>query len=186
MELSLVLIIITLLLGTVLRGESLVEESRLHRLALDQAAIATAVRSYARLYHFIPGDDPKAHERWPEAENGNGDGRISDRSSEETQVWRHLRLAHLFIPKVVNQGIAQHILGGDYHLIHQPARLPDLALCMDQLLPEQAASYDSRHDDGDGREGNIRNPGPIQDDNDSPPRPWPPAEGGRVRMCVGL
>ncbi|MBF0605763.1 MAG: type II secretion system protein [Nitrospirae bacterium] len=183
LELSLVLIIITLLMGTVLRGENLMDEGRLHRLALDQAAVATAVQSYVRLYHFFPGDDPKARERWPGAINGDGDGRILLLSPEETQAWNHLILSHLFVPKSISNGYPQHILGGNFRLIHHAARLPGVTLCMEDLLSLQAMAFDNRHDDGDGREGRIRNPGPSLNTNDT--APWP-IEGERVTICVAL
>ncbi|HIJ85462.1 MAG: hypothetical protein HW380_3427 [Magnetococcales bacterium] len=182
-ELSVVLIIVALLLGTVLRAEKVVDESRIQRMALDQAAIASAVGGYVRLYHFFPGDDPQAKQRWPEAMDGNGDGSIQFATGEERQAWTHLRLARLLSPTSIPQGRSLQDLGTDVRLVQHAAGLPGMALCMANIPPLQAAGFDLRFDDGEGRHGRIRHLG--KDDADPLLQPWP-VEGAGVTVCTAL
>lgn len=193
LELSLVLVVVALLMGTVLRGERIVDEGRVHRMALDQAAVALAIRSYVQLYHFYPGDDPRASQRWPGAVDGNGDGLIQSPQdgrqpykNEERQVWIHLQLAHLPVPGTIDQSTTHPTRDGNVHLVHHAVGLPGLALCIDDVAPLQAASFDSRYDDGKGDDGRIRHPGFKPGDNGTiPSRPWP-TEGEGVTICTAL
>ncbi|MBF0401523.1 MAG: prepilin-type N-terminal cleavage/methylation domain-containing protein, partial [Magnetococcales bacterium] len=74
LELSIVLLVVGLLLGGVLKGQQVVEAARIKRMAVEGVLVGEAMRSYRRLYHAWPGDDPRAAERWPGAGVGNGNG----------------------------------------------------------------------------------------------------------------
>lgn len=84
-EIAIVLVIIGLLLGGVLKGQSMIESAKLKRLISETQGLAAAVYTYQDKYRSLPGDDPKATTNLPSASggcvagdlvNGNGDGRI--------------------------------------------------------------------------------------------------------------
>ncbi|MBF0603380.1 MAG: type II secretion system protein [Nitrospirae bacterium] len=174
-ELSLVLIIIAIMMGTVLRSDKVVDEGRIQRMALDQAAVISAVQAYVQWYHFLPGDDPKAQERWPEAINGNGDGVIDSASFEEQQAWFHLVSAHLL-------SSASMIKNPKIHLWHHVAGLSGVSLCIEDVPPLLASGLDRHLDDGDGRGGGIRRLDISSDGNRNTGSPWP-IQGEGVTVC---
>ncbi|MEO5354045.1 MAG: prepilin-type N-terminal cleavage/methylation domain-containing protein [Magnetococcus sp. XQGC-1] len=162
-ELAIVMVVISLLFGSVFKGERVVDEARIQRMAVDFAAVAAAIRTYGELYHALPGDDPVAAARWPGARSGDGDGLISgrwfpaDAENEETsQVWQHLRQAGLY-PLSPKQGavLPQSRVGGRMGLFQGGGGLA-LAICTEDVLGWYAARYDAQFDDGDGRTGRVR------------------------------
>lgn len=72
-ELSIVLVIIGLLIGGVLKGQSMIENGKIKRFASDVDGLVAAVYSYQDKFNAIPGDDPQALTRGCAA-NGNGNG----------------------------------------------------------------------------------------------------------------
>ncbi|MEQ9023070.1 MAG: prepilin-type N-terminal cleavage/methylation domain-containing protein, partial [Pseudomonadales bacterium] len=59
-EIAVVLVIIGLLLGGVLQGQQLIENSRVKSATNDFNGIAAAAFSYQDRYGRLPGDDPNA------------------------------------------------------------------------------------------------------------------------------
>lgn len=185
LELSVVLIIVTLLLGSVLRSEKVLDDTRVQRMGLDQAAIGSAIRAYVELYHFLPGDDPKASSRWPGAVDGNGDGWLDPQSMEAEQAWVHLRHARLFLAPLSPQGQPQHAGGGMMRLVSDAVGFPGLSLCMDEVSPSEAVAFDLRFDDGDAATGRVRRW--VMDAEKTTPfsQTWL-VTGGDVTVCVAL
>jgi prepilin-type N-terminal cleavage/methylation domain-containing protein len=56
-EIAIVLVIIGLLLAGVLKGQELIESSRVKSMARDLNGFSTMVTSYVDRYHGVPGDD---------------------------------------------------------------------------------------------------------------------------------
>lgn len=115
-ELSIVLVILGLLTGGILAGQSLIRASELRSISSDLSRYTTALQSFRDRYLAIPGDMANATSFWGKdntncpthtgtaATNGtcNGDGagslsRASSSSStgETFQFWRQLALAGL-------------------------------------------------------------------------------------------
>ncbi|MDP1635721.1 MAG: prepilin-type cleavage/methylation domain-containing protein, partial [Gallionellaceae bacterium] len=97
-----------LLLGGVLKGQELIEQSKIKRVINDLNGLSAAYYSYQDRYRYAPGDDPNAAGRWPTqiggtaaAANGDGDGLIGGNANnafvasatESGYTWQHLRLA---------------------------------------------------------------------------------------------
>src|SRR5690606_13736407 len=80
-EIAIVLVIIGLLLGGVLQGQQLIENSRVKSATNDFNGIAAAVFSYQDRYGRLPGDDPGAINTrggsWTRAAGGNGNGVVA-------------------------------------------------------------------------------------------------------------
>lgn len=111
-ELSIVLVILGLLVGGVLSGQSLIRAAELRSVATDKDRFATALYAFRDKYLALPGDMPNAFAFWgaacgtddtaandPEnACNGNGNGIIRSFSNTENEhllVWEHLSRAGL-------------------------------------------------------------------------------------------
>ena len=111
-ELSIVLVILGLLTGGILAGQSLIRASELRSIPLQYAQFVTATRSFQSKYMQLPGDMNNATAFWgdqatgteacpnpavadgtPGTCNGNGGGTIT--STEKFRYWQQLTLAGL-------------------------------------------------------------------------------------------
>lgn len=118
-ELSIVLVILGLLTGGILSGQSLIRAAELRSVSTDYQKYVSAIRSFQDRYRALPGDMSTATRFWGAADgndgigtdcvattvtpamgtvtcNGNGDGVIgSTNASESAHAWRHLANAGL-------------------------------------------------------------------------------------------
>ncbi len=112
-ELSIVLVIISLVTGGVIGGKTLIQSAKQQGLIVDMANLATAVNTFQSQYDALPGDMRDATEYWPSAPicNGNGNGKVHSRNSlwtgyctgrEVFNVWPQLSLSG--------------IINGSYHI----------------------------------------------------------------------
>lgn len=107
-ELSIVLVILGLLTGGILAGQSLIRAAELRAVTTEFTRWTTATRAFRDKYMAIPGDMTNAASFWGTATycpgtsaqgssdtttcNGNGDGFVfaSTNSSEYYRFWQHL------------------------------------------------------------------------------------------------
>jgi prepilin-type N-terminal cleavage/methylation domain-containing protein len=114
-ELSIVLVILGLLTGGILAGQSLIRAAELRSVSTDLARYKTAVYSFRDKYFALPGDMTNATGFWgdqatstgacasvatadgtPGTCNGNGDGILYyTNSGEPSRAWQHLAMAGL-------------------------------------------------------------------------------------------
>jgi len=110
-EIAIVLVIIGLLLGGVLKGQELIEQSKIKRAVNDFNNISAAFSTYQDRYKSLPGDDPNAATRWATviggaaaAGAGDGDNLIDatlaqvftgTAANEGGLAWQHLRASGL-------------------------------------------------------------------------------------------
>jgi prepilin-type N-terminal cleavage/methylation domain-containing protein len=115
-ELSIVLVILGLLAGGVVAGQSLIRAAELRSVVADQQRFATAISTFKDKYFAIPGDMSNATTFWgkdnaactahtgtaatPGTCNGNGDARMNTAAAagataEAFQFWKQLALAGL-------------------------------------------------------------------------------------------
>lgn len=119
-ELSIVLVILGLLTGGILAGQSLIRASELRAVSTEYSRYIAAVQTFRDKYFAVPGDFRDATKFWnrqgtggdcvsnsglvaagsPGACDGNGDGDIDIagaalEASDNFQFWRHLQLAGL-------------------------------------------------------------------------------------------
>lgn len=117
-ELSIVLVILGLLTGGILAGQSLIRAAELRSIPTEYSRYAAATYTFRDKYMAIPGDMRDATRFWgyqggtgctnnsgtsttsPGTCDGNGDGLLSaatvaNQSAEMFQLWRHLALAGL-------------------------------------------------------------------------------------------
>lgn len=117
-ELSIVLVILGLLVGGILSGQSLIRASELRAVTTEYDRYRTAIQTFRGKYFGLPGDLNNATSFWgytggagctnnsgtaavsPGTCDGNGDGilryaTVPGQSGEPYQGWRHLALAGL-------------------------------------------------------------------------------------------
>lgn len=117
-ELSIVLVVLGLLTGGILTGQTLIRASELRKLATDFQTYETAVMTFRERFFALPGDMKNATQFWGQSANcpgtheqgtadgstcdGNGDGVVSFTGSgsaptanEHFRFWQHLANAGL-------------------------------------------------------------------------------------------
>ncbi len=116
-ELSIVLVILGLLTGGILAGQSLIRASELRAVSTEYSRFTAAMNTFRDKYFALPGDFTKATSFWTAAGtcpgdfgqgsttttcNGDGNGRYNinsmvtaDPSDEFYRIWQHLAFAGL-------------------------------------------------------------------------------------------
>ncbi len=106
-ELSIVLVIISLIVGGVIGGKALINSAKLQNIAKEINILRTAVNSYELQYDALPGDHSEAQSYFGATAcpnggggtnpcNGNGNNQISDNSGyEDTRNVQHMMLADI-------------------------------------------------------------------------------------------
>jgi prepilin-type N-terminal cleavage/methylation domain-containing protein len=103
-ELSVVLIVIGLLVGSIMVGASILDDAKLKSLIRDGAFYKKVILDFQNKYNELPGDMTAATNYWSSSGNGDGDGLI-EWSGESYRAWQHLYLASLV--KEVYNGTSQ-------------------------------------------------------------------------------
>ncbi len=182
-EISIVLIIIGLLLGGVLKGQTMVKNSKIKRIAADGQAFVAATNAYLDSYWALPGDDPNTVARWGATITaGNGGGTIGPGAASATAIFfpalanlataenslaiGHLRCAELLkgncaIPATIAD-LPKNAVGG--HIGIDDGNAPEdpmlgfttKVICQSNIEPDYAMVYDTQFDDGDPATGDIR------------------------------
>ncbi len=100
-ELSIVLVILGLLTGGILSGQSLIRAAELRSLSTDIQRYKAATYSFRDKYFGLPGDLTNASSFWSSAVNGNGNGKINmanngaNAVNEAFQFWHQLAASGL-------------------------------------------------------------------------------------------
>jgi prepilin-type N-terminal cleavage/methylation domain-containing protein len=190
-EVAIVLVIIGLLLGGVLKGQSMIENARVKALAAEIRAVFTMNNAYRDLYKATPGDDLEADIHVNGAikpstttsangaiDSGDWTGLASpDNTKESSLFWQHVRSAGLATGST-SAGLAKNTLGGALGItsgIKRPNSPPGVAgnfyVCSSWIPGRLARSLDMALDDGVGTTGAVfgaqETDGPI--DSPTPP-----------------
>ncbi len=98
-ELSIVLVILGLLVGGVLSGQSLIRAAELRSVTTDYQKYATAISTFRDKYFALPGDMPNATSFWSTLGQGDGNGQVNQTAAAGTNeislFWAHLAAAQL-------------------------------------------------------------------------------------------
>jgi len=109
LELSIVLVIIGLLVGGVLSGQSLIRSAELRTVSSEYTRFTTAIGAFRDKYFALPGDMSNATSFWTTGTgNGDGDGLIENHgtltSNEISTFWVDLAFAGLIEGSYTNLG----------------------------------------------------------------------------------
>ena len=176
-EIAIVLVIIGLLLGGVLQGQQLIENSRVKSATNDFNGIAAGAFSYQDRYGRLPGDDPEAVTArggsWPDATAGDGNGVIDDSgtlfaptATDETSFFfQNLRSAGFITgdpTDTATQALPQNPFGGLTTVMTGPILsdgtndLNGTKVCMGSVTGSAAIALDTQLDDGNSDTGRFR------------------------------
>ena len=107
-ELSIVLVVVSLIIGGILAGKTMVRSSQLNSILTEAAGYQNAVAQFQRMYNAMPGDMSTATNYWGTANGGcpngagdstetcNGNGNAYVLGPDEMfRAWQHLANAEL-------------------------------------------------------------------------------------------
>lgn len=176
-EIAIVLVIVGLLLGGVLQGQQLIENSRVRGAINDFKGIPAAAYSYMDRYSRMPGDDSSATQAirgtaWTGQTAGDANGSIggvfaaatftTGPAGEMLQFWQHLRAAGFIPGNATATGITalpQNPFGG-LVAVTSAAQFAIPAntnkVCMNNVPGSAAAALDNELDDGNPSTGAFR------------------------------
>jgi len=172
-EIAIVLVIIGLLLGGILKGQELIENSRVTNAVNDVNGTKAAAYAYVDRYKQLPGDDSGAvaarGSSWAGVSAGNGDGVFGGANAnpftgagENLFFWQHLRAGGFVNGNPTATGIAalpRNAFGGvtgATRLTTQLANMNSKVICLSQVPGKAALAIDNRLDDGNPGTGVVR------------------------------
>ncbi len=172
-EIAIVLVIVGLLLAGVLKGQELIENSKIKNIAKDMDGMSAAVLSFRDRYKQLPGDDAAntttAYGWAANVGGGNGDGFIgaalpsfTGASVEQVNAIRALRFAGFLSGDPATAGVAalpSHAGGGRVAVGGIAAGTLGLTgnvVCVNGLSGKYAGALDRLIDDGVSNTGAVR------------------------------
>lgn len=174
-EIAIVLVIIGLLVGGVLQGQELIENSRVKQAVKDFNGTAAAMFAYQDRYGRIPGDDGNTAAiatrgaSWTSANlGGDADGILESTlaqtftgANENDNFWRQLKAAGFIAGDPADQNalaLPTNPWGGLMGVTTQVANggLAGTKVCMSQVPGSAAIAIDNQIDDGAGATGRVR------------------------------
>ncbi len=203
-EIAVVLVIIGLLIGGILQGTEMIDNSRIKRAQTDFQAISTAFVAYQDRYQRIPGDDGNTAVvtarggDWAGVNGGNNDGDLDislaqtfSGGGEGQEFFQHLRAAGYISGSPAQTGTAAMprnafggLMGVTSALSHNGLR--GNKICMSQVPGKAAAALDLQLDDGLPRTGDVRANQGTSGTNTNPTNANPPVaynEGQEYTIC---
>lgn len=171
-EIAIVLVIISLLLGGVLKGTELIENSKVRRSVNDINGVAAAYNAYVDRYRAIPGDDNNVTSRggdWASVTvTGDANGRLTANRNntftgggEQDAFWIHLKAAGFISGNTIDTGsdaMPRNAFGGFVGVTTQSVNgnLNGLKVCLSQVPGKAALALDGQLDDGETGTGSMR------------------------------
>ena len=92
-EIAIVMVIIGLLIGGVLKGQAMIQNAKVKRVAKQADEIRAAVMSFYDKYGMYPGDENIA--AIPPGTDGEGNGSGQINAAEQFEVFRDLQLCRI-------------------------------------------------------------------------------------------
>ena len=177
-EIAIVLVIIGLLLGGVLKGQELIENSKVKNAVTDMNGISAAVNGYVDRFKRVPGDDGPIATltarggAWATAgiTAGGNNGvlgttaaQVFGAGGESTSFWQHLKASGLIsgnpgaiavdaLPRNAFNGLTGVLAG----LAAPITGANGNSVCMSQVPGKAARAIDAQLDDGITNAGSVR------------------------------
>ncbi|MDP3356542.1 MAG: prepilin-type N-terminal cleavage/methylation domain-containing protein [Polaromonas sp.] len=170
-EIAIVLVIVGLLLAGVLKGQELIENSKIKNMAKDMDAVSASILSYRDRYRAIPGDEAgNTTTLYGWAANvggGNNDGLIGAASvdpfvtnaGENVNAFRAMRYAGFLGGNPADAAAAArpgHSAGGNVGLGNTLYGMSGNVVCLNNLTGKFAGALDRLIDDGVNTTGIVR------------------------------
>lgn len=175
-EIAVVLVIIGLLLGAILGGQELIENSRVRNAVSEINSIRAASNGYFDRYRVMPGDDGPVATLQARGSSwagitvgGNNNGQIAAPANpfaaptaEHLGFWQHLRASGFLTGNPADVGAAALQtnaftgLTGLASLQAQMGNFNAVVICMSQVPGSAATALDNQIDDGQPGTGTLR------------------------------
>lgn len=173
-EIAIVLVIIGLLVGGVLQGQELINNSRVKQAVKDMNGTAAAVFAYQDRYGRIPGDDGPAPTlaargaSWTSVAAGDADGNLEVTTAqtftgagEGGPFWQQLKAAGFISGNPADTAalaLPSNPWGGRLGVTAQNmgGNLTGNKVCLSQVPGSAAIAIDTELDDGLGASGRLR------------------------------
>lgn len=81
-ELSIVIVVISLLVAGIVGGASVINSSKLRVVIKEVKEYESAISVFEEKFKYLPGDFPQAKSYWSDTENGDGNWQVSTAESE--------------------------------------------------------------------------------------------------------
>jgi len=176
-ELSIVLVIISLIVGGVIGGKALIHQARLKNVITEVNTLKVAVNSFNLQYDALPGDMRDAWDYFGDGIssyagpcwfngtgsagcNGTGDQKILG-GDERNKALKHLGLAELIIPHAYGVWYQSSFDDAANFLLHNINDKNYIRFSTGDgantniIAPKDAYSLDKKHDDGNAYSGYI-------------------------------
>jgi prepilin-type N-terminal cleavage/methylation domain-containing protein len=151
-EIAIVLVIIGLLIGGVLKGESMIHNAKVKRLVNDFEGLRAAVITYQDRFGMYPGDESDTNTPTGDTNNGNNDGLFNETSGWEMQ---DLRLAGLL--SGTGTSLPTNTYGGTLRVANMAiSGLTTNYIIATNIPADVCQEIDSKYDDGVYNAGDIR------------------------------
>lgn len=165
-EIAIVLVIIGLILGGVLQGQTMIENAKYKKFVKEIDSYRAAFHTFQDMHGGLPGDLANISTLDSAATAGNGNGQMAggycDVANEEScLVWSHLRYAELIPgdPSLTDAtAIPSHAYGGpvsSFSTGNWGNGITEHKVLIISVPGDAAQRYDNEHDDGDATTGNI-------------------------------
>lgn len=173
-EIAIVLVIIGLLVGGVLQGQELIENSRVKQAVKDMNGTSAAIFAYQDRYSRLPGDDGNAATlaargaSWNGITAGDADGNLEigvnatfTGAGESGAFWQHLKASGFIAGNPVDTGVLAlptNPWGGKLGVTSavMGGGLAGNKVCLSQVPGTAAIAIDTELDDGQGDSGRLR------------------------------
>jgi prepilin-type N-terminal cleavage/methylation domain-containing protein len=172
-EIAIVLVIVGLLLAGVLKGQELIESSKIKSLAKDMDSMTAVVASYQDRYRGLPGDDLTAtthtQRGWGAVAftAGDNNGLIGAggaliifppaAGTEPQQAFQAMRYAGFIEGAGADTSLPKNAAGGSMSLTNNVMGFGlRNVVCINGLTGKQAGALDRLLDDGVNNTGNVR------------------------------
>lgn len=170
-EIAIVLVIIGLLLGGVMKGQEMIENSKIKSIVQDLNGVTAAANSYLDRYRGLPGDEnvnTQTMRGWAANTAGNGNGLIGAAAAnpfttngENIMFWRALRFAGFIAGDPASATVAAgalppHSGGGVMGVTNGVFGFTANVVCASNLSGKYAGAIDRALDDGVNNTGTIR------------------------------
>lgn len=173
-EIAIVLVIIGLLLGGVLKGAELIENSRVRQAVNQINGVTASFYAYQDRYNRIPGDDGNAAtvqargSSWAAVGAGNNNGLLQVNNNqaftgagEGQEFFQHLKAAGFITGNPADAGAAalpRNPFGGLVGVSSQAmmGALNGNKVCLNRVNGKAAQAIDNQLDDGNGATGQLR------------------------------
>lgn len=153
-EIAIVLVIIGLLIGGVLKGQSMIQNAKVKRLVNDVEGLKAAVLTFQDRYGMYPGDENSATAPTGDTNNGNNNGYFNENTG---WVMSDLRLTQLLSGS--GTALPTHSFNGTLSLQYTnngnyPNNINQIIAT--NIPAEVCQEIDTKNDDGVYNTGDIR------------------------------